>query len=249
MSKTIFTIETGQIGLALVDKAAVGYLDSWQAPGGKTADVVTLADYDSNSTGWSCQIVNGALNATPDTTTTDVPATWCEPAETIPSPGKTTYEFGGSFLQDPNVRHGLNRWLFQYDTQEAYIYASWGGDNPPSMIGRVRVAAGTIGGEARTNLTADFTMPLTRKPDIDFGTTADHEVVTGAGTKSTGATAGIPGFFTPAGSATPATLAAMSAAPAVTASPTTAWTVGQHVVVGDGTHVHWSSTAWVTGNA
>ena len=72
----------------------------------------------------------------------------------------------------------------------------------------------------------------------------------GIGVTATGATAGIPGAFTPAGATPPATLAALtSAAPPIVASPATAWTVGQYVALGDASHAHWSSTAWVTGNA
>lgn len=63
---------------------------------------------------------------------------------------------------------------------------------------------------------------------------------------ATGATAGTPGTFTPAGAATPSNLAAMSS---VTASPTTAWTTGQYIATGDGIHCHWNGTAWITGNA
>ena len=124
-------------------------------------------------------MISGQLQATPSTTTTDVPATWCEPAETVPSPGKTSFEFVGSFLQDINVSTGLNRFLFEHDTEEAYIYISWGGDNPPKAIGRVRLASGTMGGEARTNLIADFTLPMTRKPDVEFGDATTSDVVEG----------------------------------------------------------------------
>jgi hypothetical protein len=35
----------------------------------------------------------------------------------------------------------------------------------------------------------------------------------------------------------------------VVASPTSAWTTGQYVVIGDGSHVHWTGTAWVGGPA
>ena len=63
---------------------------------------------------------------------------------------------------------------------------------------------------------------------------------------ATGATAGSPGTFTPAGSTPPANFAALAT---VTASPTTAWTTGQHVVLGDATTAHWSGTAWVAGAA
>ena len=66
------------------------------------------------------------------------------------------------------------------------------------------------------------------------------------GTPATGATAGTPGSPTPANSYLPKTLAEMSS---VTASPTTAWTSGQYVVLGDGSTAHWDGTAWVTGAA
>jgi len=35
----------------------------------------------------------------------------------------------------------------------------------------------------------------------------------------------------------------------LTASPSTAWTSGQHIVLGDGSVAHWDGTAWVTGSA
>jgi hypothetical protein len=65
-------------------------------------------------------------------------------------------------------------------------------------------------------------------------------------TAATGATAGSPGSFTPGGSTTPANLAAMTG---LTASPATAWTTGQHVILGDASHAYWNSTTWVAGNA
>jgi hypothetical protein len=63
---------------------------------------------------------------------------------------------------------------------------------------------------------------------------------------ATGATAGTPGTWTPAGSTGPYTLASMGG---ITASPATAWTVGQRMVLGDTSLVHWSGTAWVVGAA
>lgn len=58
------------------------------------------------------------------------------------------------------------------------------------------------------------------------------------------ATAGTPGTFD--GTGTPANLAALSD---VTAEPATAWTTGQHVVLGDATQAHWNGTEWVAGAA
>jgi hypothetical protein len=179
MPKNIFQIESGVLAFALVDPDAVGYLSSWQAPAGKTLATVLLADYDTNSQSWSCQTTAGSLNATADTTTSDVPATFCEPGETIPTPAKSTYELAVTFLQDPNVSTGLNKFLFENDTSEAYFMLGLNNDNPPKAIGRVRLSSATIGGEARTTLTADITLPLSRKPDIEFGDATTSVIVTG----------------------------------------------------------------------
>ncbi|GAA4711884.1 carboxypeptidase regulatory-like domain-containing protein [Nocardioides conyzicola] len=63
---------------------------------------------------------------------------------------------------------------------------------------------------------------------------------------ATGATAGKPGSFTPAGAATPANLASLSG---ITPSPSTAWTTGQRVVLADSSTASWNGTAWVAGAA
>jgi hypothetical protein len=44
----------------------------------------------------------------------------------------------------------------------------------------------------------------------------------------------------------PANLAAMAD---VIATPTSAWTTGQHVVLGDASKAYWNGTAWVAGQA
>ena len=126
------------------------------------------------------------MNATADTTTTDVPATFCEPGETIPTPGKSTFELAVTFLQDPTVSTGLNRFLFENDTEEAYFLLGFDGVNPPKAIGRVRLTAATIGGEARATLTADITLPLSRKPDIEFGNATTSVMIEGDGTVTPG---------------------------------------------------------------
>lgn len=71
---------------------------------------------------------------------------------------------------------------------------------------------------------------------------------------ATGATAGIPGTWTPAGSAVPSTpaLLAQSIPMKVTASPATPWTTGQYVqtdVAGAAGRASWTGTAWVSGAA
>ncbi|AUG87200.1 major tail protein [Streptomyces phage Omar] len=63
---------------------------------------------------------------------------------------------------------------------------------------------------------------------------------------ATGATAGTPGSFSPEGAIAPANLAAMAD---VIATPTSAWTSGQHVVLGDASQAHWDGDSWASGAA
>lgn len=69
-----------------------------------------------------------------------------------------------------------------------------------------------------------------------------------SGPAATGATAGTPGSWTPVDSYPPDNLAALIAS-GVIASPATAWTTGQYVVLYDDTFAHWSGSAWVAGIA
>jgi len=61
-------------------------------------------------------------------------------------------------------------------------------------------------------------------------------MATGATSQST------PGSFTPAGAMAPPNLAGMTG---ITASPASAWTAQQYVLLGDGSRAQWNGTAWV----
>src|SRR6516225_8129870 len=76
---------------------------------------------------------------------------------------------------------------------------------------------------------------MTAPPTVDMGSVA-----------AAGATAGIPGYFTPLGCTTPANLAALTG---ITASPATAWTTGQYVITADHIGAHWTGSAWAAGTA
>lgn len=74
------------------------------------------------------------------------------------------------------------------------------------------------------------------------------------GPPATGATAGIPGTWTPAGSVPPLTVAKLQAGQpnVVTASPATPWTTGQFVqtqTTGAAGRATWTGSAWVGGAA
>jgi hypothetical protein len=66
------------------------------------------------------------------------------------------------------------------------------------------------------------------------------------GPASTGATAGIPGAWTPPNSDPPNKFSLMNT---ITAAPATAWTTGQYVTLGDGSLAHWGGVAWTSGKA
>lgn len=67
-----------------------------------------------------------------------------------------------------------------------------------------------------------------------------------SGPKSTSATAGTPGTYSPVDSYPPTNFAALATWP-LTASPTSNWTAGQYIVLDDDTNAYWNGTAWVAG--
>jgi hypothetical protein len=66
---------------------------------------------------------------------------------------------------------------------------------------------------------------------------------------ASGATAGEPGSFTPAGADAPANLAAMNAGGGITASPSTAWATDKYVVLDDNSKAYWNGSTWKAGKA
>jgi hypothetical protein len=231
MSSTVLKIEEGRFGLTLTDPNVTDVCDA------------TLADFGD---GFTCQITSGALNASPNVSQETVPATWCSPEQTVPQVGETSYTLDLSFLQDPQVMNGLSRFLFENDTREAWFFMGLDGDNPPKAMGKARLVSGTIGGAGRTALTATISLPVSAKPAICFGDAADSEAVNNPTETPTAVTPGTPGSFTPA-TAIPANLAALQAIGALGQS--TAWTTGQHVILGDASQAHWDGATWAAGAA
>ncbi|MEU6572290.1 hypothetical protein [Streptomyces sp. NPDC046805] len=89
-------------------------------------------------------------------------------------------------------------------------------------------------------------LPIGVKP-IALGSNTYTYAITPLGASvATGASAGTPGSFSPDGSVVPANIAALAS---VIATPSSAWTVGQYVTLGDASKAHWDGTSWVTGTA
>ena len=80
---------------------------------------------------------------------------------------------------------------------------------------------------------------------IDWNCLEEPTVDDGAVT-ATGAVAGRPGDYTPAGATIPANLAGLAA---VVADPVTAWDAGMYVVTADMLGAHWGGAAWAAGVA
>lgn len=84
----------------------------------------------------------------------------------------------------------------------------------------------------------------------EYNTRIGQELDTDEQPLATGATAGIPGTWTPSGSRPPSGPGAPMVG--ITASPTSAWTSGQFVqtaTIGAAGRVTWTGSAWVGGVA
>jgi len=175
--------EVGGFGLALVDRAALGYDDAWQAPMGAVLPTVAQDDYNAGSTTWTCQLSACSLTASPNVTTTDRVGTMCLPPGNTTTVGEDTFalEIGG--FQDHKEAQGLAAFLYANRTKEAFFYFSADGpDGAPRAIGRCRLTTMIFGGDAWTDLTfTGLSLPIMRAPDIEFGSGATTTIVLGAG--------------------------------------------------------------------
>jgi len=186
----IFKIESGVFNLLLVDTAAVGYLPEWQTPGGVAIDTITTAAYAGTAgsgIAFECQTTSAALVASANTSDDVTPATMCQAEVTETIVGVTSYSLDATILQDPHISAGISAYLFEHDTKEAFFHLALQGDgtDPPKAAGRVRLTAGAIGGDVRTTLTADVSLPVTRKPDLWVGNSTTNRVIRGDGTSTT----------------------------------------------------------------
>jgi hypothetical protein len=173
----IWRIQSGFLAFADVDPLAVGYLPTWMGPGGATSDTADVADYEADSTFWSCQVTAGALTPTADTSTQDQPSTFCQNGETVPTPKLSTWTLDVEMIQDPHVgpttpTKGLAEYLYDHDAVEVFFLLGLNGPmSAPRAIGRVVLSAATFGGIAQEILLATGSWPTNGKPDIAWGQT------------------------------------------------------------------------------
>lgn len=199
-------------------------------------------------TDYGCQVTEARVTAKANTQT--APATYCVPASDVNIPSSFTLELNG--LQDwgrADSVPSFSEYLYKNDASLVGFRFYLTGSTDPRAEGIVSIAAGDFGGKAGEVLVLTGSLPIIGYPNITDKTGASIRP-----TPSTGATAGTPGTWSPAGSTPPASVANLIAGTPnpVTASPATAWTTGQYVQTGTaGTpgQAHWSGTAWVAGTA
>jgi hypothetical protein len=196
-------------------------------------------------TDFSCQVTKAEINSSSNTTTTAVPATFCQPASEATVPVASSFTLDLDFLQDWTEAAGLSAYLFKNDaTRQAFALYLKGNENPVAT-GEIIAQAGAFGGTPGEALTASVTLNIQGYPDIKDPTGASLR------NPATGATAGTPGTFSPVGSVPPSSVAALRQS-GVTASPATAWTSGQYIQTGtagtDG-EAFWDGDTWEAGKA
>lgn len=136
------------------------------------------------------------------------------------------------FAQDWKTPNSLSQYLFNNEGNQVDMSFKPELNDGPSFTCPILIVPGAIGGAVNAVSVATVSLPCVEKPTLVPETNP-----------STTATAGTPGEFD---GDTPADLAAMAG---ITASPATAWTTGQHVILGDASHAYWSGAAWVAGDA
>jgi hypothetical protein len=144
----------------------------------------------------------------------------------------------GTMIQDfDSTDASVQQWTYlNRGTEQPFTFTP----NDKSQLtisGNVSVKFLGIGGDTNARITRDFDWSIPEEPLFTWG---------GAAVAATGATAGTPGTFTPAGAAAPPDAAGVGA---LVASPNTAWTTGQYVQAADATQSHWDGSAWAAGPA
>lgn len=201
----------------------------------KDVDLI-LGDEAADGENFKCQLRSVTL--TPDTNIERI-KTLCPTGQyaSVSDP-EWSLELGYLYgKEDTDPAKALSRFLLDHAGEQMdFTFRPWAGDDAEGYEGTVTVVPGPIGGEEGSFSEQSVSLPVEGQP----------VPLTPTPSVATGATAGIPGSWTPAGSTAPADLAACAS---VTASPATAWTTGQYVVTGDNAHVHWGGSAWATGDA
>lgn len=159
--------------------------------------------------------------------------------DSIPPGKKETWVLAGTSIQDFDDPEGFLSYCF--DNRVTTQPFTWqpNQNGAPTWTGAVVIVALEEGGDVNVRLTTDWEFDVSGTPARAYGPVV----------AATGATAGTPGSFTPAGATPPANVAGLTG---LAANPATAWTTGQYMQTatsGTAGQGYWDGAAWTAGKA
>lgn len=180
MSTHWFEVNPGSadFALAIVNTGAAGYSSAWKTPGGSAVSAIPISAYNMPAgSSWQCQLLNGTIDVTKNTTTRNRRATWCDVASNVPTPVASSYALNLELAQDPDVKDGLQAFLFENDAVEAYFWLGLASGGPPRAVGRCYLTAAAFGGNPDEDLTATVSFDCSVKPQKWFGTSGNSRII------------------------------------------------------------------------
>ena len=138
---------------------------------------------------FSCQITEARITASANTT--DIDATFCEPASSINVPSSFTLELNG--LQDWGDAESFSEYAFVNDAEQVQFALYLDGTNEPSASGIVSMAAGDFGGVAGEPLTFSASLPVLGYPIINGSDGTPLRPATAAAVNARARIAGVEG--------------------------------------------------------
>lgn len=210
---------------------------------------------------WECESTNiGVTSEGGDSTTLN---TLC-PSGSFSEVSQRTYSLAITAVQDVENIDSLLwfSWRHEGEVWDATYYPKT--DAQGNVVGNGLKGTVTIqlpdqigNVESGNYATSSLVWPFQGRPVLIDSSGADvppPSSGSGGGTVAiTGVTAGTPGSFQPSNATVPANFAALQADPTIgdsgTSKPTTAWTSGQYVDLGDASDASWNGTAWVANAA
>lgn len=201
---------------------------------------------------YSCQPTNVTIAPDHEGNTEDTVEVLC--GDTLVDGAGTTLiaNLTMTAIQDWSNADGLVAFSWMSDNVETAFDWTPTEDDQDKWTGKVVPQALTVGGDVGARITSDAEWKIT---SLTTPPRLGGKTVIGATTavSLTGVTAGTPGAFVPDGATPPTDLPGLKADPVIgdtgTNKPTTAWTTGQYVVLGDLSHASWNGTAWQQGDA
>lgn len=198
---------------------------------------LTFGDDATGTTVFACQATNVHVTPSYDDDG-DAEETLC--GDEIAPGKKESYVIGGTSIQDFDNPEGFLAYCYENAMTSKPFTWQPNVTGAPTFAGTCVILALEEGGDVNARLDTDWEFDVNGRPSRTYDDAAGP---------ATGATAGTPGTWTPAGASPPADSAG---AGSVAATPGTAWTTGQYVqgsTAGASGEMHWDGAAWAAGRA